>query len=98
MSNALLANREKKMVGCKPFLYQTAVIFPLQHTMTLYQIVKKVRKIHVIYWLFRTRAVKKYAKMLNLSLWGCSARCNENFDFPCLRKEHLEVNHFFLNR
>ena len=57
---------------------------------------KKVRKIHVIYWLFRTRAVAKYAKMLNLSLWGCSARCNENVDFPW--KEHPEVNHFFLSR
>ena len=27
-----------------PFIYQTAVIFPLQETMALYQIVKKLEK------------------------------------------------------
>ena len=31
---------KKQMLVCKPFLYQTAVIFPLKNMMTLYQIVK----------------------------------------------------------
>ena len=98
MSNGLLAHREKTNAGLQAVFISDCWYISLTTHDDFVSNCKKVRKIHVIYWLFRTRAVTKYAKMLNLSLWGCSARCNENVGFPCLRKEHPEVNHFFLNR